>query len=701
MSYSGPIGRIASAMQESRNYASTQLMRAFAFEQQSKVMQAYRLCQAFLKKHPTDLRARYLQGKLFYRLGDLESAVGCLKKLLSECPEEPEVSSLYFLALIDNAQVELALEEGLRFAKTASAKIDVCLRVADKLGSLLRHREATEVLLRAASFEPQNADVLRRLAAHYYVLQDFSCVIDSCELFASSHKIADDICEFWVLSLGKLQRISEVLEIFNRRNAQVTSDRDLRFAWLASVMLPTIYSDTEEVDVSRDRYIRGLEYIDRFSNEEKYLRSDKTFFSRRPWDNFLFPYLGIDVRYGQELRSKILRRYVSYISKDLLEFPAQRTPASGKIRLGYISGNLNNHTVGMAWYGTYVSHDREKFEIYVYSIGSDKSQLIADFSAQGDVIKEVQDDDPFTLARQIRKDELDVLIYPDIGMESLTSLLCVMRLAPIQCVHWGHPMTTGSKAMDFFLSGELSEPEDAQDHYTEVLKCLPGFGACHCYKFIQQVSRDRSKFGLDEKDFVFASTQSLFKYLPKYDWIYPAIVSRVPSKIIFIEGKTKYITEKFAARMRTAFLRYDLNFDDYCYILPRTKNHTEYLELMQCCDAMLDTPMWAGGRTTLEALSQGLPVVTWPGPYMRAVHTAGILRLMDYDDTVVASLEQYVDIAVQLVNDPILFHRLRQKVKSQHRRAFDDSRVVADLEAFLEFQVKALRHRHLLGVELF
>ncbi len=58
----------------------------------------------------------------------------------------------------------------------------------------------------------------------------------------------------------------------------------------------------------------------------------------------------------------------------------------------------------------------------------------------------------------------------------MSGRLAAQRLAPVQCVAWGHPQTTGMPTMDHFLSSELMEPQDAAANYTEQLACLPNLG---------------------------------------------------------------------------------------------------------------------------------------------------------------------------------------------------------------------------------
>src|SRR5205814_6934306 len=69
----------------------------------------------------------------------------------------------------------------------------------------------------------------------------------------------------------------------------------------------------------------------------------------------------------------------------------------------------------------------------------------------------------------VAQQRLDILHYTDIGMGERSYTLAATRLAPIQCVTWGHPMTTGLPSVDYFISSEDLDAPDAQDHYTEKL----------------------------------------------------------------------------------------------------------------------------------------------------------------------------------------------------------------------------------------
>jgi len=71
--------------------------------------------------------------------------------------------------------------------------------------------------------------------------------------------------------------------------------------------------------------------------------------------------------------------------------------------------------------------------------------------------------------KAIAADKLDVLVYADIGMEPTSYFLAFSRLAHVQCVAGGHPVTSGIPSLDYWIGNDLGEAEDAQAHYNEKL----------------------------------------------------------------------------------------------------------------------------------------------------------------------------------------------------------------------------------------
>ena len=132
-------------------------------------------------------------------------------------------------------------------------------------------------------------------------------------------------------------------------------------------------------------------------------------------------------------------------------------------------------------------------------------------------------------ARQaIAGQRLDVLYYADIGMDPVTYSLAFSRLAPVQCVTWGHPVTTGLDTIDYFISMDAAEPEDAAEHYTETLVRLKALSVYYYRPEPPASLKDRAAFGLPEECHLYSCPQTLFKLHPEFDDLLGAILRRDP-----------------------------------------------------------------------------------------------------------------------------------------------------------------------------
>jgi predicted O-linked N-acetylglucosamine transferase (SPINDLY family) len=107
------------------------------------------------------------------------------------------------------------------------------------------------------------------------------------------------------------------------------------------------------------------------------------------------------------------------------------------------------------------------------------------------------------------------------------------------------------------------------------------------------------------------------------------------------------------------------------------------------CDLMLDSIGWSGGNTTLEALAQDLPIVTFQGELMRGRVSAGILRMMGMPETIAETLDDYVALAVRIGRDPDFRARIKQHIASDKHRLYRDRACIAALEDFLDRAARA------------
>ena len=73
--------------------------------------------------------------------------------------------------------------------------------------------------------------------------------------------------------------------------------------------------------------------------------------------------------------------------------------------------------------------------------------------------------------------EWAAVVFADVGMTLPSILMSNLRIAPVQVLLTGHPVSTFGGEMDWFVSGALTDTNAA--NYSERLAILPGFGAIH------------------------------------------------------------------------------------------------------------------------------------------------------------------------------------------------------------------------------
>jgi CRISPR-associated protein Csy1 len=268
-------------------------------------------------------------------------------------------------------------------------------------------------------------------------------------------------------------------------------------------------------------------------------------------------------------------------------------------------------------------------------------------------------------------------------MDRTAFVLAALRLAPIQCAGWGHPVTTGHRTIDRFITCAPMEPGDGDSHYTEKLIRLPGIGTNYAPPAVPD-SVPRMRFGFDETTPLLLCPQSLFKIHPDNDAMFARVLREVPAgKLVMFEGRHPKLTAKFGARIRASFEREGVGIDGRVVFLPQC-DHDDFLRINMMCDVMLDTQRWSGGNTSLDALATGLPIVTLPGRFMRGRQSAAMLALAGLDDLVAANAEDYVRIAARVATDATWRDALRARMRDGRGRVFNDGAPVAALASTLE-----------------
>ena len=449
---------------------------------------------------------------------------------------------------------------------------------------------------------------------------------------------------------------------------------------LAMSQIPKMYGTDADPVSCRTAFAGQLDELERWFDGTRSAEGFKAVGIQQP-----FP-----LAYQEENNRSLLKRYGDLCARLMGEWfgrqgfvvPGKRS-SDGVIRVGIASQYFWNHSVWRAIVkGWFEKIGRERFALYAFYFGvrQDRETLIAESTAA----HFEQGTKPLRQWVQgIIDQQLDVLIYPEIGMDPMSTKLASLRLAPVQVATWGHPETTGLPTIDYYLSAEEMEPPGAQENYTERLITLPNLGCFYRPWGGEAIRPDLGKLGIDPRSPLFLCPGMPFKYAPQHDWVIAEIARRLGRcQFVFFIPEVSNLAEKLRQRLEAVFTRYGLNIDEHVIFIPWL-NGPAFDGLLDRADVFLDTVGFSGFNTAMQAVERGIPVVTREGRFLRGRLASGILKRMGLQELVAGSEEEYISLAVELIRDGEYREHARKRIEAERHVLFEDMAPIRALENFL------------------
>lgn len=352
-----------------------------------------------------------------------------------------------------------------------------------------------------------------------------------------------------------------------------------------------------------------------------------------------------------------------------------------KRRVGIFSAQIQEHSVWRAIVRGWVCElDRQRFDVCIFYHGyaRDAQTALAEQRAEEFVSGER---DVADWARCLEDAKLDVLLYPDIGMDGMTQCLASLRLAPVQIASWGHPETTGLSTIDYYLSAELFESNQSDDYYTEKLVRLPHLGCCFESTFERPEAVALESWGVRPDASLFVCPGAPFKYTPEHDAVFVRIAQRVSSAqfLFFNYELTASITEDLLLRLKKTFEAQGLDAQRHLVLAP-WQTRGRFYSVLSRASAFLDTIGFSGFNTVMYAVDCGLPVVTQRGQFMRGRFGSAILDRMGLGDLVCEDDEDYVALAVRLACDAEERARIQSRIVASRHVLYGDREPIRAME---------------------
>jgi protein O-GlcNAc transferase len=339
----------------------------------------------------------------------------------------------------------------------------------------------------------------------------------------------------------------------------------------------------------------------------------------------------------------------------VLARPAVKTLQGRALRVGFVSGDLCLHTVGLFVKDVIKSLEPDRVCCWAYSTGSVRDWVTREIES-GCTLRDVRNLDDGELAARIRSDAIDVLV--DLSGHTGGSRLSAFALRPAPVlVSWlGYFATTGLPYMDAVLLDPWHAPPGTEAEFAEPIIRLP---SRFCYQSVPWAPEIAPR---NAGPITFGSFNNTAKLNAQVYDLWSRILLAVPESRLVLKWRT-FNDETYCSQVRAEFAqrgiaqtRIDLRGPSF---------HRDVFKQHAEIDIALDPFPFTGGLTSCEALWMGVPVVTWPQARVVSRQSHAILSLIGLSELSAKNADDYVRIAAELALDPVRLAAIRESLRQR------------------------------------
>ena len=360
-----------------------------------------------------------------------------------------------------------------------------------------------------------------------------------------------------------------------------------------------------------------------------------------------------------------------------------------RLRLAYLSPDLHEHPVGLLIQDLLEAHDRTRFEVSAYSVGSaaDTSSARRRIVAAVDHFIDARTMSDAELATHIRSSGIDLLV--DLAGHTHGNRMRALagRPARVLVSYLGYSGTTGAAFYDYVLADSFVVPMAQQANYVERIVHLP---ECYMANARTRQAADeipsRDRCGLPPEGFVFCCFNSTYKITPKIFDVWMRLLLAVPASVLWLKGDNPVAIQNLRRQAAARVV------DPSRLVFSGNVSHAEHLARHRNADLFLDTFPYNAASTAGDALWMGLPLLTLAGESFVARVAGSLLRAAGLPELITTDLSSYEATARELANNPDKLAALKQRllVTRDTSPLFDIKRFARGFETAL----LGIWHRH-------
>ncbi len=366
-----------------------------------------------------------------------------------------------------------------------------------------------------------------------------------------------------------------------------------------------------------------------------------------------------------ELQLRCAQKWASAVfssSKAIHSIPADphRLQSNALIRIGYLSSDFHDHPVGYLVPELFESHDRQRFQVFGYSLGVDLTGAIHERIVNSlDGYRDLNSLSIRQAAQAIANDKIDILIDLQAYTSRSRPAILEQRPAPIQINYLGFPGTMGADFIDYILVDDYVVPSSQQTYFQERLIHLPRSFMVHdSQRRIDQTPQYRADYGLPEKATIFAAFSRSFKITQAMFDCWLRILKALPNSVLWLKSWNKTGEQRLRQRAES------MGVAASRLVFAETVPMPTHLARHRLADLYLDTFPYNQHSAAADALRVGLPLLTLQGETFASRVAASFLSKLGLPELIADSIDEYQGQAVHLAQNLDELQSLRQRLQA-------------------------------------
>lgn len=329
-----------------------------------------------------------------------------------------------------------------------------------------------------------------------------------------------------------------------------------------------------------------------------------------------------------------------------------------RLRIGYVSGDLCVHAVGLLLPELLEGHDKSKFEIYGYDFSPEDGTAHRERLKKAfDHLRPIRALTDRQVAELVLADEIDVLIDLHGLSSGARPGIFALHPAPKQGTYLGFIGTTGMPWFDFVIADRYALPEELTPYFTEKPLYVEGSFIPLTHDDTPVRDATRAEFGLPEDAFVMAAFGNVYKITPEMFATWMEILKEIPRAVLWLIDDNPTTTANIRKHALSA--KADLSR----IIFTGRSAHVEYKAKLKLADVFLDNFPYNCGSTTNDAINAGLPLVTRSGKTLVSRMGMSVLNSVNLSELITEGDLAYINTCIQLSNDQQFADAVHNKLK--------------------------------------